>query len=285
MIGEDIVCKREEEVRYRIGTFAGMNHVTIKTLRYYDEIGLLEPAYVETESGYRYYTSAQLPILHQILALRDMGLALEEIKKILKEQGEISIESILKRKRAEILKEIARKTEILSRIDTLLNGERDVLRYTVVIKSLPEVIVASMRQVIDSYNDLFEVAPQMGVEMEKLGCECLEPSYCFNLYHDGGYKAENVDVEICESVTEKKEDTDQIKFKLIPHVESAACVLHQGPYDELPKAYAAAIKFVEENGYEMIGPPRESFIDGVWNKDCVEDWLTEIQIPIKKLTL
>ena len=58
---------------YKIGMFAQMNHVTIKALRFYEEKGLLFPAYVDEENGYRYYTLSQAADLHQILALKEAG--------------------------------------------------------------------------------------------------------------------------------------------------------------------------------------------------------------------
>lgn len=63
----------------------------------------------------------------------------------------------------------------------------------------------------------------------------------------------------------------------------AVCTMHKGPYTSIPKAFAAAIKFTEENGYEIIDSIRENYIDGMWNKDNEDDWLTEIQIPVKKI--
>lgn len=75
--------QKEPPQYYRIGVFAQMNRVTIKTLRHYDEIGLLKPEFVDDTNGYRYYTSKQLPHLHQIIALKDIGFSLEEIHAIL----------------------------------------------------------------------------------------------------------------------------------------------------------------------------------------------------------
>lgn len=271
---------KEEERIYKIGIFSKMNHVTIKTLRHYDSMGLLKPNYIDETNGYRYYTSKQLPILHKILALREAGFSLEEIKKV---QDGVSENQLLERKRSEIMKRIAEETLKLSKVESYLSNSSINVEYPVVVKELPEVIVASMRTIMPNYDSLFSIVPPMGAEMERLGCECAVPEYCFNIYHDGEYKESNVDVEICEAVTEFKEDSDMIKFKLIPKVEIAACVLHKGAYSEFPKAYSAVIRFIEENGYEIIDNPRESYIDGIWNKDCVDDWLTEIQIPIRKI--
>lgn len=58
---------------YRIGLFSQITKTTIKTLRYYDEVGLLSPCYVNLENGYRYYNSRQLVEFHRILALKQMG--------------------------------------------------------------------------------------------------------------------------------------------------------------------------------------------------------------------
>lgn len=278
---QDYTCERKEEVAiYRIGLFSKMNHITIKALRHYDELGLLKPSYTDTFTGYRYYTSEQLPILHQILALREMGFTLEEIKKV---QEGASEKQLLLQKKSELLKKIAEDTLKLSQIESYLSSEQVESSYHIIIKTLPEVIVASMRCMMPNYGALFDIVPPMGEEMERLGCECAIPEYCFNIYHDGEYKEENIDVEICEAVTEMKEDSDKLKFKVIPKVETAACVLHKGAYEGFPKAYNAVLRFVEENGYEIIDHPRESYIDGVWNKDSVDDWLTEIQFPIRKL--
>lgn len=63
---------------------------------------------------------------------------------------------------------------------------------------------------------------------------------------------------------------------------TVASILHKGKYTDLGAAYAYGIKWVEENGYQITGQLRESYIDGVWNTDNENDWLTEIQIPISK---
>lgn len=78
-----------------------------------------------------------------------------------------------------------------------------------------------------------------------------------------------------------KEDTEVIKFKSMNKVETAVCVLHKGSYNKLREAYAFIFKWIEENNYKVIDNPRESYIDGIWNKDTEEDWLTEIQVPIE----
>lgn len=271
-------CNEGAETLYRIGIFSRMNQVTIKALRYYDEADLLKPRYVDSENGYRYYSSSQLPTLHQLLALRKIGFSIEEIRRI--QQGEDE-KKLLAYKKQQILQEIAQRTQMLSQLEGYLQNEDQNNHYHVVIKELPEVIVASMRQKIDNYGELFSFVPKMGQEMEKIGCECAVPEYCFNMYHDGEYREEDIDAEICEAVVKKYPDTDAVKFKTIPKVKMAACAVHKGSYEGFPRAYSEIIHFIETNGYEIAGLPRESYIDGIWNRSNPAEWLTEIQFPIQ----
>ncbi len=282
MYQEHEYCKEKEApALYRIGMFAAMNHVTIKTLRHYDEQGLLKPMYLDEVNGYRYYLASQIADLHQILALKNMGFSLEDIRAI--QNGKPEKELLLSKKQ-EILREIAQLTSKLAFVESYLAEERMELSAPVLIKSLPEVIVATMRQRIESYDSLFDMMPAMGAEMEKLGCICAEPAYCFIKYLEEGYKEENILIETCEAVTEVKKDTEQLQFKVLPKVEEAACIFHKGSYDTLSKSYDSLLKFIEDNGYLIRGNIRESYIDGVWNKDSEEEWLTEIQIPVCKKT-
>lgn len=194
-----------------------------------------------------------------------------------------SQEQLLKKRKQQLLKIMAETGEKLARVEGYLSGGHLDDEYRVILKSLPAVTIASMRVHLDSYADLFYKMPDMGLEMEKAGCECKEPEYCFTMYYDDEYREQDVDAEICEAVTEMKEDRGDLKFRELPVVELAACVMHKGAYRTLPLAYRAIVSFIEDNGYEMIGHQREAYIDGIWNKDSEDDWLTEIQFPVRKI--
>jgi len=267
---------------YSIGLFSKMNRITTKTLRHYDEIGLLTPAHVDDLTGYRYYSSDQLVKLNQILALKQMGVSLHEITRLLECPDGVAIYLELKEK--ELKERIEAEERKLSHVQSYikrLRGETN-MTYTPVIRSLPEVIVASMRMIAPNYDYYFDIIPKMGEEMKRQGAVCAEPEYCFNLYHDGEYKESNIDVEVCESVVDFCEDSEMVKYKKIKGVKEALCILHKGPYKTLPDAYNFAMAWIKDNDYEMVGLPRESYIDGIWNKKTDSEWLTEIQIPIGK---
>ncbi len=270
---------------YKIGVFSKMNRVTVKTLRHYDDIGLLKPCHVDQATGYRYYSSDQLLSLHKILALKQIGFSLSEIIEVMdKNMSMDRMIDYLEGKQAAISKTIEDEQVKLKQIQSYLKNLKQEVVFTmhnVVLKELPEVIVASMRKIIPDYEAFNTIYPEMGEYMKQQNVKCATPGYCFTLYHDGEYKESDIDVEICESVTDFGEDSDQVKFKRLEAVKMAACVIHKGPYNTIGLAYGAITKWIEGNGYEIIGLPRESYIDGIWNKENPEDWLTEIQIPIK----
>lgn len=263
---------------YKIGMFAQMNHITIKTLRFYEEQGLLLPAHVDGENGYRYYTMNQMADIQRITALKQAGFTLDDIKLI--NQG-ADTAYLLSSKKAALLKKIAELTSQIAVIDGYLSGPAGTLDAPVLIRTIPAVTVASMKKRIDSYDELFSLMPEMGAEMERLGCRCALPEYCFTHYLEPGFRDEHILIETCEAVTEKKEDSALVKFRELPEI-TAACIFHKGSYSNFSESYAAILRFIEENGYKICGNIRENYIDGIWNKDREEDWLSEIQIPVSR---
>lgn len=269
---------KEEDYLYRIGLFAQMNHITVKALRFYEEQSLLLPSKIDSETGYRYYKMSQMEPLHRILALKEAGFTIDDIKRLDNSQDE---RKFLMQKKNDIMTKIAELTLKLSKLDSYLNGDGSSLSNPVMIKKLPAVICATLERRIDSYDNLFDLMPDLGALMEEAGCVCAIPEYCFTNYLEPGYKDENVLVEVCESVREMGENLGDMKFKEFPETD-AACIYHKGSYSDFPKTYAAILRYIEENNYEICGCIRENYIDGVWNKDSEEDWLSEIQIPVRK---
>ena len=265
---------------YKIGMFAAMNHVTVKTLRFYEEQGLLMPALIHSENGYRYYTLSQMAVIHQITALKMAGFTLEEIVRINSGADE---EAVLLKKKSELLAKISDLTRQIAIVDGYLSKKKTCLSAPVLIKTIPETTVAFMRTRLESYDGLFDRMPEMGALMEKAGCVCALPEYCFTNYLEPGYKDGDILVEICESVMEAKQEIGDLRFKTLPEIQ-AACIFHKGSYRTFSESYETVLRYVEENGYEIAGEIRESYIDGVWNKDDESEWLSEIQVPVRRKT-
>ena len=269
---------------YRIGQFSKIGKVTVKALRFYEEEGLIAPDRIDAATGYRYYDSSQLPRIHKIVALRQCGFSIPEIRQIV--NGKNIAALFAERKRT--LERAARESSLqLSSVCSYIESlkESGTMRYQIVVKDLPAAIVYSKRMVVESYDSYFEVIPKIGEECVAAnpGLRCVEdPPYCFIEYHDGEYKERDIDIELCEAVTDWGVDTPTIKFKRIERVPEAACVLHKGPYSELRGAYAAVYKWIDDNDCLPSDNPRESYIDGIWNRGDPSEWLTEVQVPIMR---
>ena len=270
--------EKTSDTLYKIGMFAAMNHITVKTLRFYEEQGLLMPALIHPETGYRYYTLSQMAVLHQITALKLAGFTLEEITHINSGADE---KAVLLKKKSELLAKISDLTRQIAVVDGYLSKRKTGLSAPVLIKNIPETTVAFMQIRLESYDRLFDRMPEMGALMEKAGCECALPEYCFTNYLEPGYKDGDIPVEICESVVEEKKEIGELRFKTLPEIR-AACVFHKGSYRTFSESYEAVLRYIEENGYEIAGEIRESYIDGIWNKDDESQWLSEIQLPFKR---
>lgn len=267
---------------YSIGDFSKINRVTPKALRHYDRIGLLKPAKTDDWTGYRYYSSDQLPVIRKILSMKALGFSLTDIQAYLEDRIELNV--LLNQRAEQLKKTIAAeqaRLEQVRRYQEKLEGAEE-MNSEIRIKALPEVIVASMRTMVPGYDTFFDIVPKMGEYMEQVGAECREPAYCFTIYHDGEYREQDIDVEICEAVTAPRADSKNVRFKTIQAVREAACILHRGRYDDLRSSYNALFSWVEANGWVPTDHPRESYIDGIWNRDNPDNWLTEIQLPIQK---
>ena len=219
-----------------------------------------------------------MAVLHQITALKQAGFTLEEIARINAGADE---EAVLLKKKAELLAKISELTRQIAVVDGYLSKRKNRLSSPVLVKTIPGTTVAAMKIRIESYDCLFDRMPEMGVLMEKVGCECAIPEYCFTNYLEPGYKDEDVLVEICESVVAAKEETGGLYFRTLPQIQ-AACIFHKGSYRSFAQSYETVLKYIEENEYEIAGEIRESYIDGVWNQDDESQWLSEIQVPVRR---
>lgn len=267
---------------YRIGQFSLLCKVTVKALRFYEAEGLIEPCRVDSYTGYRYYDSSQLPRVHRILALKQCGLTVAEIRSVLDGVEPAGLFAERKRRLEEEALALRSRIEAIERyLESSAPGAGP--RYEVVVKGLPGALVYAKRMKVPDYDSYFKLIPAIGREVTEAnpGLRCAEPPYCFIEYHDGEYRERDIDVEFCEAVTARGAEPPGIRFKSLAPVAEAACVMHRGPYAGLREAYAALFGWIDANGRAAAGNPRESYIDGVWNREDPTDWLTEVQLPLR----
>ncbi|MEE1113174.1 MAG: MerR family transcriptional regulator [Bacteroidales bacterium] len=272
-----------KETKLKIGEFSKMMQVTVKTLRYYEQKGLLLPYEVDEWTGYRYYSIYQMQRLNIIRGLQQQGFTLEEIKELLEDGEQMPSIDQLTQKIEETEHQLQLLIKRRSQLLKWLDSHKQIKTMEKVnIQSLPEIIVASHREIIPNYDALGALCVnKIGPEMQRLGCKCPPPGYCFTIEHNKEYRSTDIDIEYCEQVEEMGKDSNIIQFKQLPVVEKALCIKHIGPYELFHESFAEAFRYMEEKGYKPVGHTRICYIDGVWNKDNPEQWLSIIQIPIE----
>ena len=261
----------------KISEFSKLSHLTIKALRFYEKEGLLKPASVDEWTGYRFYETAQLEIAAKIKSYRQLDLSIEEIKAVF---NGTDVKVILREKIGLLTKEKQIIESRLSIINSIL--EDNEMKYQVTEKMIPEKIVYIAETVLKTYSDSMQWIPSVGQECLKLnpGLKCAEPPYEFCEYLDGEYKETDIRIRHSEAVTAFGKENELIKFKTLPAAKVLS-IYHKGTYDKIGEAYSFLMKYAEQNGYITAGLARECYIDGIWNKESEEDWLTEIQLPVE----
>lgn len=265
---------------FRIGEFSKLAKVTVKTIRYYDEVDLLKPIFVD-DNGYRYYKTEQLNDLIEIIELRNLGISIADIKTYLSS----SQQDKLLEKHLQVLEDNLAKTEsnislIKKYIAKAKEGEF-MEKYEAKEIVIPKNIVYYKHGTIASMENLFEFVLKAGTEARELAptLECKD--YCYVSYTAKEYKEKDIELEYVEAVKEFGDSSKNIQFRREPEIR-AISVEHKGSYINLPKAYSYATQYVKENGYKIAGAIREVYIHGCWDEEDEDTYLTEIQIPIEK---
>ena len=267
----------------QIGDFSKLSLVSVKALRYYDEIGLLKPERVDEFSGYRYYSASQLPLLNRIVTLKNMGLSLDEISKLLADDVPVAhILDLLHSKQSEIKQRLGEEAERLARVEEWLaetQKEGKMPDYEVKIKKVKPQKAITIRRVLPNYGHLGELFAAIGPYLGKVHAPMSGPPV--TIYHDKEFKEADVDVEVAFPLWRAVKGEGEFVFKELPGYEKAASVMYKGPYEGLGKAYNTILRWVEANGYHVIGPNREIYFNEP-AKTKPEDLVTEVQVPVEK---
>jgi effector-binding domain-containing protein len=265
----------------KIGDFSALSQVSIKTLRYYDETGLLPPAHIDPESGYRYYLAGQLSQLHRILALKDFGFSLEQIAEALKtgitaeQMRGMLLRQVEQQKRVQ--EESARLGRLTSRIRLIEQEYR--MAYDVVLKSVPKQWIASVRETIPAYKTVGGLYGKVSVGLGPSMSAC---QFGVALWHDPEFKESNVDAEAGFYLKKKMPAADGINVYELPEATMAS-TMHNGSYQRLPEAYDSLLRWVAESGYQVSGPIRELYLKiSMPVRQDDESYVTEIQVPVAK---
>lgn len=265
----------------KIGDFSTLTQVSIKTLRYYDEVGLLRPIHVDSVSGYRFYSASQLPRLHRILALKDLGFSLEQIGKALDEGVSVDqLRGMLMLRQAEQQDRVREEQDRLTRLRARLRlmDQEGIMTKDVVIKEVPPQWIASIREVIPNYPS---VGKLYGELFGSLGPSAFG-GVTLARWHDPEFKEHDVDAEAGVTLKGPVSGNGRVKVYELP-AETVASLIHHGAYNRLSEAYDAILRWIEANGYRITGPTRELYLQNSMPvRQDDESYVTEIQAPVAK---
>lgn len=272
---------------FKIGDFSKICRVPVSTLRYYADLGLLLPAQVDQFTSYRYYTLDQLPRLNRILALRDLGLSLEQIGLILHEKlSAEQLRGMLHLRRAEIRQQLQETESQLDRVESrlrLIEQEDSMPTQEVVIKPIEPLQVLSIRESAPVPSAVGSLLMEVCMAIGQQGIAFGGPP--FAIFHDAEFKPENLDVEIAVPVagSVKKdvplEGDRGLRAHKLAGTDAAACLYHAGDFDSIGQSYEALGRWIAGNGYQIDGPPREIYLRA---PDDEAGALTEIQWPVAR---
>lgn len=268
---------------FSIGEFSSASGLPVRTLRFYHEKGLLVPASIDRETGYRTYDLRNLEVARVIVALRRLEFSLEDIAEMLAgATDDTDILGHLEKQKGLLTERLKHYQDVVRQIDEVMHAERGAQEdeqmhkssFEVEEKVVEPVLVAGVRMT-GRYSDCGQGFATLG---KRLGRYISGKPLC--LFYDGEYREEDAIFEPCMPVR-KNIATDGISIR---ELLGGRCVtlVHRGPYEELCRSYARLLKYVKDHGYDIVLPTREVYLKGpgMILRGNPRKYLTEIQFPI-----
>lgn len=271
---------------FGIGAFARVAQVSVRTLRHYDDIGLLPPACVDPQTGYRWYRADQLERLNRILALRDLGLPLSEVRKVADDEvSPDELRGMLRLRQAESRERMAAEAERLARVEARLRQiEREgrIGSYDVVVKALEPRHVALVDTTAPSFGNatlgpIFDrLFGALLEELERTGVAAAGPHIA--LYEPSDDPDAPITVMASVPIEANEVTSDLVRVVDLPPVDRAAATIHRGSMARVEDGYQALMRWADETGEQIDGFSREIYLDISGDP---ETWVTELQFVLR----
>ncbi|WP_433364845.1 MerR family transcriptional regulator [Actinoplanes sp. CA-142083] len=270
---------------FAIGDFARLGRVSVRMLRHYDAIGLLRPAHVDPATGYRSYRAAQLAELNRIVALKDLGFTLEQVRPMLDDQVSTEqVRGMLALRRADLQTALAAGAQRLAQIEARLRAiELDgrLPTHEVVVKRLPATRMAELVDTADSFHpdDIGPVVHPLCAELgRRLAAAQVTPAGRLTCYYeaDPGAAGTVIAHAAVPIAAEHGADLNGLSITDLPAADHATLV-HRGSMDLVLPAWQALGRWIDANGYRTDNRSRELYLE------CPADptqWVTELQQPL-----
>jgi DNA-binding transcriptional MerR regulator len=268
---------------FSIGDFARHGRVSVRMLRHYDAIGLLRPAYVDPVSGYRSYEAGQLSRLNRIVALKDLGFGLEQVRTILDDKVSVEeLRGMLRLRQGELQAQIAADTARLAQVEArlqIIEGEGVMPADDIQIKRIPAVRVAELTGVAASFEPQ-SIGPVIGPLYDELTCGRLERAGLVPTGPGIAYYEDSPDgIVVHAGITVDAEPGDHQGVSVVdlPEIARAATIVHRGSMDNVMATIQTLARWIDAHGYRSAGYNRELYLEVGPDRDT---WVTELQEPI-----
>lgn len=280
---------------YKISDFSQIGQVSVRMLRHYDKLGLLKPNNKDKWTNYRYYTLDQLPRLHQILALRDLGLSLEQIRGLLDDPGANDLlYEMLQVKQRDIEDRLAEEQARLDRVAArlaLIERVHAPIPYDVALKALPAQHVAAVREVVPHLSQIGRIRERMLASLyDALALARISPGMELAIYHQQAYSEEDIDMSLAVEVADGVlQNADEVLFEActLPPAPLAASVVYNGSMRNIPDVVVNLYRWLGMNGYTSAGAYREVHLFGRELDVCAsgldQEVVIEVLVPVEKL--
>lgn len=273
---------------FTVGEFATLARVSKRLLRYYDQIDLLKPAHIDAMTGYRYYNAEQMARLNRILVLKELGLSLEQIHRLLNDEVSADeMQGMLLLKKAEIERTLRAEFQRIQKIEARLGAIRNTENnapFDVVVKEVPAQSALSLTTTFES----FDTAVMMQSRIRAALPERSGYGLCFIICQDDEVAERDMTLEMGCHIENAPHaavtlyDDFRLTPRQLPAVPMMATTVITGGLEAIHAAYGEMGLWVQNNGYRMISKPREVALQATQSDG--RDLVTELQFPVVPVT-
>lgn len=258
-----------------IGDFARVTHLSVKTLRHYHRVGLLEPAAVDPSSGFRYYSLAQVGTAQVIRRFRQLDMPVEQLRAVLEAPDLATRNALVEAHLAGMEEQLRRTTEAVGALRALLSGPTAVtaVEYRTV-PSAPALAVSATVALAELSEWCTTALAELGAALRERGVRPTGPP--------GGLYAHRLFSHELGAATFFVPVGDAAAANLaVPGGEFAISV-HEGPYAELDRTYGGLGSHVMDRAIGIEGPVRESYLWSSWDTPDSSQFQTEVGWPVRR---
>lgn len=272
---------------YTIGEFARMAQVSRRQLRHWDDIGLLQPTKVDPKTGYRYYSASQLSALNRVVALKELGLSLDQIQRFVNDDVSLDeMQGMLLLRKAEIEQQVLTEMRRIRVIESRLKQIREQGQHVhdVVVKQVPARMYIGVRTISPDW----ESTLQQWNTVIPLLTDHTQDRYSnyMGILHADGMTTDYFDLEVGRILKADNHpplttrDGQPFIVRELPAYEMATFIQKGAPY-EVHIGFSAIGEWAELNNYAFVGPMHGIILHPLHFQDT-DDMLVEAQFPIQK---